>query len=222
MFYKINYSVEESEIGNCGYPQIQDFDKKDLNSVKYINFDVDGLIPDTEKLPRYKLHNKAKITDLISSSVLGNCLIISESLVNEFHKLNLPLNQYFNLSFVHNKKVYDNFKAFYIARDSKILDMIDWEQSLFLKTKDYHGTVIETFKFTNWEDMVSFDKTLWGGEFSLLRKLKIKYSDSYDIIKFNYFGFPSGYICTEKVKSLVEENCFTGFRFEPLEGGIFI
>jgi hypothetical protein len=118
--------------------------------------------------------------------------------------------------------VYNNYKAFYIARDPQVLDMIDWDRSEFFKTTDYHKTIIDSFKFTSWEEMIKFDKTLWDGDFSLLRKLKIKYKDSYDLIKFNYFGFPPGFICTEKVKNLIEDNGFTGFKFVPVEEGIFI
>ena len=70
--------------------------------------------------------------------------------------------------------------------------------------------------------MVRFDKTFWESEFGFLRNLKIRYDNPYDIIKFHYYGFPPGYICNEKVKVLVEENGFTGFRFEPVEEGIFI
>jgi hypothetical protein len=216
MLYKISYDL------NNVFADIDDFDMSDMTLPKYLDFSINGLLPLSSKLPRYKLNSRSKVIDLIQSTPLNKCLVISDRVVHVFEQLNLPLHQYFDLSFVHRKKIYDQYKALYIARDPQVLDMIDWEQSEFYKTKDWHQTIIESYKFNNWDQML---KTFWSVDsqgFGFLRKLKLRYDDPYDINYFPYPGFPMGYICTEKVKALVEEKGFTGFRFEPVEDGIFI
>ena len=215
IFYKISYEV------NKAFAEI-DFDLTDPTVPKYLDFEQKGLLPATSKLPRYKMVLGGTPMDLINSSAISSCLVISTSIVDYFENLSLPLHQYFDVSFIHRKKLYDNYKALYIARDPKFLDMIDWGQSEFYKTQDYHKIVLEKYTFRDWDEMVNFDKSFWGTEFGFLRKLKIKYSEPYDIIRFGYFGFPPGYICTEKVRNEIENKGFTGFAFEPVEEGVFI
>lgn len=215
MFYKITYEL------NKAFAEIT-FDKSDPTMPKYLDTEVDGLLHSDSRLPRYEMVKGCTPMDLISSSALSGFLILCDRVIDLFKSLHLPLHQYFDLSFVHRNLIYDNYKAFYINRDPKVLEKIDWEKSEFYKTKDWHQSILEKYKFDNWDEMVRFDATFWESEFGFLRNLKIRYDNPYDIIKFHYYGFPPGYICNEKVKVLVEENGFTGFRFEPVEDGIFI
>jgi hypothetical protein len=214
-FYKITYEV------NKAFAQI-DFDLTDPTVPKYLDFEQKGLLPSISKLPRYKMVHGGTPMDLINSPAISNCLVISNSVRDYFNTLTMPLHQYFDVTFIYRKKLFDNYKALYIPRNPKFLEMIDWDKSEFYKTQDYHNIILEKYTFRDWDEMVNFDKSFWGTEFGFLRKLKIKYSGQYDIVRFGYHGFPPGYICTEKVQTEIENRGFTGFAFEPVEEGVFI
>lgn len=215
MYYKISYEL------NKAFAEIT-FDKSDPTMPKYLDTDVDGLLHSDSRLPRYEMVKGGTPMDLIGSSALSGFLILSDRVIDCFKNLRLPLHQYFDLIFVHKMKLYDNYKALYIARDQKVLDLIDWEHSEFYKTLDWHRSIVETYKLKSWEEMKKLAESVRSQEFGFLRKLKLHYENPYDINYFPYPGFPMGYTCTEKVKVLVEEKGFTGFRFEPVEDGVFI
>ena len=217
--YKISYDFQL----NRYFPQIQEFDMTD-KSEKYPNFDFDGLLSPNLRLPRYIMHKKATVTDLISSAPLSNCLILSQSVISILKEFNLATHQYFEVQFIHNKKLYTNFYALYFAKNSEYLNLIDWDKSSFFKTKDWHETILEEYKFQSWDEMREFEKKyFWGqSEFGFLYKIKIRENVPFDLINFQYFGFPPGFICSEKLKNKIIDSNFTGFSFEGLVNDWFV
>ncbi len=177
-----------------------------------------------ELLGPYKMSNKYKITDYISVSAISHGMVISEKVVSAFKLLNIAPHQFIDIFFTRNKTPYSDFKVLYFPENRDVLELIDWEKSRFYKTKEWHNTILEEYKFSNWDEMRDFDrKHFWGDkEFGFLRKIKIRYFRPYDLINFRQYGLPPGYVCTEKVKSLIENEGFTGFRFEPVDSEYFV
>ncbi len=222
MIYHLRESVDHTEIGNS-YPQIQEYDIDDLTQPKIFDVNFYGKFDPPIKLPRYKMESKSKITDLISSSPLSLAFLkVSDNLFDVLTSLSLPSTQFFDYEFIYKKKIYSNYKAIYYAKDIVYNDFINWDESEFFKTKDYHKTIIDQIKFKDYESMITFEKSIDRDKFGFLSLIRINYSFEFDIFNFRDHHFPSGFFCTEKVKNQVEKQGFTGFNFEPVEDGIFI
>ncbi|MGB4837774.1 MAG: hypothetical protein WBP08_02165 [Saprospiraceae bacterium] len=222
MLYLLKESTDLSVIGK-NYPQIQEFDKEDLTQTNLSITDCDGKISSTFHISRMIVEKEAKITDLLSSSPMTNFLILSSKVTEKFAELNLGMYQIFSFDFLYKNRIYGTHNAMYFVRNPEVLNLIDWDKSKFYKTKDWHKTILDEYKFTNWDEMRDFHKQFWGHkDFSLLYKLKINYENQFDLVNFRYPGFPSGYVCTEKLKNLIENEGFTGFAFEMVNDEYFV
>jgi hypothetical protein len=223
MLYYLKNSLDIVEIGK-EYPQIQDFDLRDPTPIDYTILDKEGLLPSSYCIRRLILHKNSKVSDFLSSSPMSDFLFFHNKVVKLLSNFHLAIHQVFDFTFIHRSQEYKSHEALYFIRDKKYLSLIDWEKSRFYKTKDWHNTILEEYKFSNWDEMRDFDrKHFWGNkEFGFLYKIKIHYTHPFDLVNFRYFGLPPGYVCTEKVKNLIENEGFTGFRFEPVDPEYFV
>jgi hypothetical protein len=215
MMYKISHHIT-----NC-FPQIQEYH----TSSELINieeFENDGNKDKKIILPIFVLDNKANMTDLISSVPLASSsLIISSSLKLKLLQFKLANHKFYDIKFVHKNNLISNYFAIKMLKNPDYLNSIDWEKSRFFKTTHWHEKKHEEFKFKNWTDMVEFEKNNFQNnkEYGFLYDLRIKIDDSYDLLNYRYFGFPEGFICSERLKTCIEDEGFSGFEFSPINNG---
>lgn len=223
MLYYLKKSFDTNVIG-AEYPQIQEYDRNDKIPIDYSIYDIEGKISQEYRIRRTIVHNRAKITDILSSSPLSFFLLTSKNVLNVLCNFNIATHQLFDFTFLYKKKIYDTHRALWLVKDRAYLDYIDWDKSTFYKSKGCEEPRLEEYKFTNWDELITFNKQLRDREkdYGLEYCLKIKYNEPYDLISFRYPGFPFGEICTEKVKKMIESEGFTGFRFEPVEEEYFV
>ncbi len=223
MMYYMKTSLDPKIIG-ADHPHIQEYDRHDNVPIDYSIYDIEGKISQDYRIRRVIVKNRTKITDLLSSSPLSNFLLLSKNVLNILCNFNIAAHQLFDFAFLYKKNIYDTHRALWWVKDRAYLDYIDWDKSTFYKSKGCGEPRLEEYKFTSWNELIEYNKQIRDREkdYGLEYCLKIKYNEPFDLIRFSYPGFPFGEICTERVKKMIEEEGFTGFRFEPVEEDYFV
>lgn len=219
--YRIEHSTDPAVVGVS--MQIRQFSNDNREDcILYPPKNEFGIFPFDTVFPIYRMERNAILTDLVSNVPLGNPLMISHRCLNLLEKFKLPKYQTFPLKFKQRGKLYENYVALAFLKDPTYINCISWENSLFYKTKDFHRTRISDYKIHSMEEFSQRKEELEKEGFGLYPEIRIRYPYEYDIINFNTFPLPFGYLCGGKVKTLITDAKLTGFKFERLSDTTFI
>jgi hypothetical protein len=120
------------------YPQVQKmrpgYDYKAHNSVHALSKEVEHLPNYTPDLDYFVLNGKAKLTDLLSVSVVHGGFLISPKLKDIFEQFNLPLHKFYPAKVSFKKELFDYF-WFHII--SNLTDQVDYSHSKFFIYYNY-------------------------------------------------------------------------------------
>jgi hypothetical protein len=132
----MHYNIFKPFVGS-EYPQVQkmspSYNYNSENSV-YALSSCEGLPDFQPDLNYFVVHNKAKLTDLLSVSVANGGFLISEKLKNIFVEFNLPPHHFYPAQVQHKKKLH-NYYWFHVASD--FTDVVNYEASDFFIYYNY-------------------------------------------------------------------------------------
>lgn len=235
-YYRLRPSIDIAEIGCSDQVQqlIGSYDRWGSNSIskihsgKKLDFDLE--------LPLFKLEDRAKNTDYLSSVFSGGeTMLITPKALQVFREMNMDEYQFFPAQVSHKGEILDYFLLFLpFPREST---NVNWPKTIFdliipRKVNDFN---LGTITLKDHETFLMFQKRFSIGN-HFIEKKEFKYaaltveteaamtvnklilnSDiNSDLFKMK--SVPTGFYASEKLKQAVELNNLTGFRFLPLPG----
>lgn len=213
-YFKIKYSLNNKIIGDT-YPQCQNaIHKITIDDENHIWNQEDGFLKETVSIPDIKLSKLAKQTDLLSDTILGGRLLISNKLKNliekysnvlelQFLNVNLIVKNQYTKYWILNPLIYKN-------------EFIDFENSS-IWIEGLGNSKINKIDINNYNEYNNLKNSLLYPE-----RISIHYYKLIDKLNQNFFQLANVKdgnfnIVSEKLKNEIEnENC-TGIEFELIE-----
>ena len=162
---------------------------------------------------RIRLKPAALYTDLISSVLINKffVLVLSKALSDYLKKFQLPPIFEKEVGVSHPKLQMElEYRAFYMENN---YNLINFDKSRFLIGEN--GTPYENDVIKKFQDKDEFEDFLHAKSWKVrLRVGKLVVKTNYDLIRFRTLG---GYFVSEKLKEAIEQEGFTGMRFEPAD-----
>jgi hypothetical protein len=198
------------------YPQIQKmnvgYNYKADNSVYAISRLYKSFPEYVPNLDHFVLHNKAKLTDLLSVSVISGGFLISNKLKEIIDQFTIVPHKFYPAKVMHKKSMHDNYFWMHIVSD--MTDCINYGNTKFfiyynyghklgnieISSKDEYNEMRTKIKQDNPEKNI----TIWAD--------KIYLSDSFnrnlDLFKISTFN--SDYFISKNLKDKIVEKKITG------------
>ena len=205
--FKINHSVEASEIG-C-FPQVQEkwlgpTDFWAANS--YTMTPLKGLIEFAIIFPKFEIARHSKLTDWVSSvNIDANYLMATTRFYDLLKSFVMDEYQHFPAP-VHTPQGVIDYHLIYFPWPHSD-DFIDWQKSTFRRTTPDGDNFLVQFENTK-ERLLTKDAHEIQIENIVVRTELI----TMDIFRFK--GFETGFYVSAKLKEAMVANGMTGIRYE--------
>ncbi len=209
-YFRLNYSTDIS-IGTT-FPQSQDFESVlNIHDPKFI-WNNEVPLRNDVYIPNFILHNKAKFTDLISSSSIRYALI-SQKLYDCIVKFN-----HNSINFYQTKLLVKSVEkqVFMICGKTKGFEFLDLRKTEI--------DLLERFKFCKRlnlgkvEDIEEAVKTLQYPNTIAIKKYYLSGIGNEDVFYIeNIHPGGSAYIFSNRLKEAIVKEKYTGIEFEPIE-----
>jgi hypothetical protein len=130
-YYIFKPAVNTSETGSA-YPQIQKmvdgYNYKAPNSVHALSREVEKLPTYEPNLDYFVVHNRAKLSDILSVAPISGGFIISEKLKNILVNFNLPKHKFYPAKLQYKEKYYNYYWMHIICN---LTENVDYQKSIF-------------------------------------------------------------------------------------------
>ena len=218
-YFILTYTTDTKEKGSV-YPQVKVLERGSHDLV--LNQYNDKELPKEVRFPTFKLEYKAKLTDVLSSSVLGRStnILASPSVVEVLSTFNLPKHQVFDTSVLNKKGERIPYIVIHQYFHSDV-DYIDYQRSQYFRITGYDFTVDpytikgEEVDVDSWEEIINITQSKKGSICG--RSIYLKESDiSYDAFLLRN---PNAWVINEEVADKLNEKKITGIAMVPLRPG---
>jgi hypothetical protein len=209
MYYRLSFSVEKDIIGT-EYPQIQNtsgilFDESEHSIKKVLPYQEFSGSP---VLNHFELHKSAKLTDVLSNSMLGHGLLMNNRLKTLLQDFNVQAHYYFQ-ALVKKKSNQEQYSDYgWLVFNNSLGHLLDYRKSTFSLIK-LGGEVVKD-KLT-FEGRAEFE-VLKGG---LLWNQWIK---GEELILHPEFNFDLFNIGVGSVKTYVSERLYQAILNQEITG----
>lgn len=141
MYYKLKTSVNTNETGPV-YPQVQKmisgYDYNAPNSVYALSKQTNSFPDYTPNLDCFVVNAKAKLTDILSVSVVSGGFLISHRLKNILEKFNIATHRYYPAFVSHKRQIH---KYYWIHIISDNTEYVDYPNSQFFIYQNYQYNI---------------------------------------------------------------------------------
>ena len=216
--YSLSYSVDEDETGVDGN-QINDFIDPKNDSVKrtdkYQGF-YDDFLGDDFDLEKFSADEKAKPTDLLSSTYLNqNGFFVSTAFVELLKSFRICCYKYRD-SYIKNLSEKNDYHFLNLIMCPKI----DFEKSSFVIENDITEEQLEPVKLTSLQDYrAKINKLHSDKSFDFtITPQKLVLQDVCDLFMYEISG---EYLVSEGLKKALEKSELSGYVIEPFDVEIF-
>lgn len=210
-YFKLNYSINSEIIGKT-YPQSQNFNSVlDIHSPLFV-WNNEVPLPENVYIPNLFLDQKAKFTDLISSSSIRYPLV-SKKLYDCITSFNHNLIKFYQTKLILKSSEEEIFMISGKTKGFELLDLSRTEIDLLERFK-----FAERLTFAKVEDLYGTAKSVQYPNTITIRRYKFSNIASQDIFYIENIN-PSGgaYFVSNNLKEkIINEGC-TGIEFEPIE-----
>ncbi len=205
--YKIGWSIEK-EVGTT-FPQIQDLRSAiDIWDPKNLYFSYRGYIDETVYIPELILHQQAKATDLVSSAILTNYLIISDKLKRILEQHKLTGIQFAPVTVITKD---GNLKYWVVNPYEFGYEHIDFENSEVIKAGTGGGS-LGTLEIKSDKGFEVAKESITGGSV-WIRRLVLKSEISSDLFYIDK-SEEGNFFASARLKDSIEASRCTGITFE--------
>lgn len=220
-YYKLELALEEKIIGK--YPQSTEVKNlADIN--KMYNYGWEGPIKNLPAIPMPILNSKAKPTTFLSIHINKLIfLVVKNCFVDFLATFNVGNFQFWSIEVEHSNKVLREYVLFHLSNPSQE-ELVNFEDSQFLigKLGDWKDpNTREPVKVTNYYQYCNLIEVLKESEDNLqirCNKLILNLSNiKKDIFRLSNIPFGNGYYVSERLKSAIENEHFTGLKFKEIE-----
>lgn len=216
-FFVLSDSIDNKEIG-C-FPQSQTF--INVGSIRDEDMIMhNGLISRKIIIPELQLMNKAILSTIISSPVDNSNFLVTKNYFIEFLK-NFKLGeiQHWNLLVHHKKKILDDYSLFYMFNKNQD-DFVNFKESKFSVGSGDNYFTRENYKdvkINNYGDYIEMREMLIDEGLVIVCDELILNLTNLDLDMFRLNVHTGGYFVSERLKNAIEQNRFTGMRFQEIE-----
>lgn len=218
-YYHFSTSMDPNIVGDINRVeqnyQIEEFIDSENNNEerfdKYHYFDSDKHINNNLDITKFKTHDKAKMTDLMSTSFFPNKGYFASryfvELLKGFHTEGIEI---LNCIISNNNKQYDYYLISTVGSEK----YINIEKSTFGIFENEE--LIEEVKFSNSEELSNKSREIFFEKNILpdIIPLKVILTGSVDLFKSN---LDMSVIISERLKNEIESKSLTGFDFHKFE-----
>jgi hypothetical protein len=159
-YYIFNFAVNTLEVGSQ-FPQIQkmspEYNYKAFNSVYELSKLYDDFPDFTPNLDYFVLVSRAKLTDLLSVSVLRGGFLISEELKTIFDKFKISSHKYYRAKVKYGGIYYENYYWMHIVSD--LTSFVNYQNSLFFVYHNFSQNLGE-IEIISKEDLLQKEKKI--------------------------------------------------------------
>jgi len=194
------------------------------NAPKFWEHIENGEINEGMTIPEPILHSKANLTSYLSSVPINRLLflILKKEFVEFLKDFNVSSFQTWNMKVHYRNKIITNYCLFYLSHPSQ-KKYVDYRNSEFYigNIKDYKW-VGEEINISDYENFLSIREDLRSQRLMLkAKKFVFNFSEATeDLIRITdappVVG-SKGYYVSEKLKSAIEVEGFTGMTFKEIE-----
>lgn len=188
-------------------------------SVRYLGRLSSGFNAETVvDIPNMEIERNAILTDVLTSGILRDFfqgITMSDHFIEFLKEYKIPKYKLFRLKLFQSTIKVNNYQRFVILEDG--LDFIDYSESVFtfIENKWEKDPGIQIYA-KSYDDIAQYHKAktmeTLNNKLEGTRIVLIKEFD-FDIFRLDYFG---GYYVSRKLKEGIENNGFTGMRFEEV------
>lgn len=213
MYYKLRNAITRKQVGyqfqTTGF--IDGYDIHGPNCRTKLDYDrFPDFVPDL----RFELHKKSKLTDVVTASnISATGFLINEKVKEIFDECLLPEHRYYEATLLnHDGNVLPYYWLHLISNDYK---MIDFESSIFRKTKDlmkFFSNIKEDpiYPIKDLKDFKDTNSSIFENNFFIVFDvLKIHNTQKYDMLHFGDIDVNSVFI-SEKLATLLKKAKITG------------
>lgn len=220
-YYIFEPAVDTPETGSV-YPQVHKmapgYNFKAENSVHALSRARKEFPDYTPNLDYFIVDGRAKLTDLLSISVMYGGFLISKNLKELFQQFNLPLHRFYPAKVLH-KKVFHDYYWMHIICD--MTDFVDYPNSKFFIYYNYFHDLGD-IKINSKVDLFQKETELIAnneGKTVTIWSKRITLNSLFDktLDLFEVGNFDSKYYVSERLKSAVEKEKLTGISIKYAE-----
>ena len=141
--------------------------------------------------------------------------------IDFLNKFNLGEFQIWDLKVHHNKNILDDYCLFILTKTYQ-RELIDFSESEFCVGSFFdYNSIGETLNINNYEEFLQVRDELGSKNKFLKDKNIILNLSKMDLDLFRIINAPaSGYYVSEKLKTAIEKEGFTGFAFQEMDDRI--
>jgi len=213
-YYLLTNSIQIQEVGR--FPQCIEY-------VKYIDFSKlpkKGKIESFPILPEFLMQNKARPTTFITTP-LGNSpfFVVKQYFIKFLSNFGIDDYQFWNVNVYHKTDIFKDYQLFYIPI-SREMETVDYESSKFyirkIKYRKHKGKSIAVKNRDNYLNTyhVLYDDGYWLKCNELIFNLS---GAGEDLFRLTDIPFGHGYYVSERLKTAIEKERFTGMAFKEIE-----
>ena len=209
-YYSINYETSD-EITGKDYPQADCLNIDEIG--KFSSWELNK----NEKILKFKLNNKSKLTDVISVLEINTGFLISPKVKAIFDDFNLMRHQYFEAS-VETKSGVSKYYWLHLS-EPNLSKLIDYKKSTFYETEfTFKKEQINIDSFEHYQKLKSKDKEASFG----VKLEQICFSNKFDntLDLFAFLPFNNEVFISEKLKKELVKNEI--FSFKISDADVFI
>ena len=178
----------------------------------------EGKIDFAFKLPEPFLEKKAKPTTYLNVTFIPNWfMVLKKYFINFLNEFNIGEFQIWDLKVHHNKNILEDYNLFILTKTYQ-KELIDFSKSEFYIGDFFDYDFIgETLNINNYEEFLQIRDELSNKNKFLKEKNIILNLSKIDLDLFRIINAAaSGYYVSEKLKTAIEKEGFTGFAFREI------
>jgi hypothetical protein len=210
-FYKVEINATVQVIG-C-FPQVKLLPTENWEywgETSVTGIPLEGIIPFRPQFPRFGLESHAKVTDLMSSVILGSkLLMISQKLYSTFAMGFMDVHQCFT-EYLETPNGKIPYLIIYL-NNQRENEVLDWGNCILFDQNDLEKNPITV------SDSKGFRTAANGKVLRPERLVLRKDQPLFDVFSFRYFIDGRGFFISAEMKKLIESAGISGIRFEQFE-----
>lgn len=176
-------------------------------------------LPDNETKFYWELEEKAKLTDRLNvGNITAEGLFVNEKAKNILQNLKLPEHRWYKGKIIENHYIakqkgrkQEEYTYWWLHLLERPYTSLDWQNSYFYKSYFGDEIVGDRLFFNNYDELIEAKNK---DKEHLLKFGSLAFNDNVDNYDLFYMGRPvSEIICSEKLKTILQKEKVTGFRF---------
>ncbi|SFF51956.1 hypothetical protein [Thermoflexibacter ruber] len=212
-YYKMDYSLEDKEVGTMTDTQIKKF------SQFWWDAPSDDTFPEGTDAGVFEVNYRAKLTDALSPFESNRAFILSGKFKRLLDECNLATSRFYNASIIYRKQQFDDYYYMHIVWD--FTKYLNYQHSKFeIWQRNFNSVKEGEILFSSkadldakWEEFRAIGKEP-PYEMPFIKYAKVVFNSDFDL---DLFPVWIDFYISEKLCELIEKNKITGIEITPAD-----